>query len=555
MANAGDLKTNELPTEFFLDYAWSPVTWSVDRISTWEQRFAAEQFGPANATAIAGVLHSYARLQSRRKPELLNRVITLYPPTNPDVNGAVTYTDGSPFSLTDYRELEQVVTQWDALASQSDAIAMNLPAAYQDAYYELVGYEVKATAKLYELRQAQFKNLLYAAQGRAATSDMAALANANFTWDANEKVHYNHDIANGKWNGATSGKGFQLEAHIGYGGNYADSSWQEPPGNGADSIWPPLNTTFTVPAGSAMGVAIDGSDKMWPTATTPAMLPTFSPYQSQPAQYIEVFSAGTDPFTYTITPSVPWMVVDHTAGMLDGTTAGGKEVRALVTIPDWTQVPPGPSDVTIQVVGAGTTLTVMAHVDHPTTAPNAGDFVEANGYISMEASDYTQKVEASAISWLKIPDIGRTGSGMTPMPTTSAAQTPGGSSPHLEFDVYVYSTLTSPATIWAYLSPRNNVLHNGVGLRYAVSVDDAAPVVVNLTTLLQADNVTMSRSWERNTSDNVALAHSTHALTPGHHVVKFWMIDPTVIVQKLVVDTGGLKASYLGPPESIVYHP
>jgi hypothetical protein len=61
----------------------------------------------------------------------------------------------------------------------------------------------------------------------------------------------------------------------------------------------------------------------------------------------------------------------------------------------------------------------------------------------------------------------------------------------------------------------------------------------------------MNRSWERNTSDNVNLTSTEHHVEkPGAHVLKLWAIDPTVVVQKIVVDTGGLAPSYLGPPES-----
>jgi hypothetical protein len=137
---------------------------------------------------------------------------------------------------------------------------------------------------------------------------------------------------------------------------------------------------------------------------------------------------------------------------------------------------------------------------------------------------------------------------MEPWPVTAPRRTPGVDAPHLEYPMTL--TTTGPVDVTAYLSPRNNAFPTD-GLKYAVSIDDAPPQIVNITAATGATDTTMNRQWERNTSDNVNRTTTRHEITSkGTHVLKFWMVDPTVVLQNLVIDTGGLQPSYLGPPES-----
>jgi hypothetical protein len=545
VANVGDMKGNELPLQFFLDFAWNPARFTADNLGEWEEAYVAQSFGPRIAGRMAELLHRYGQLQARRKPELLNRHITLDPTKNLSTDSsAVIYDDqGTPFSLTDYQETDRITAEWQELAAEAVRIGRELPAAAQDAYYELVQYEVTATANLYALRQAEFTNILYAAQGRAATNDVAAIAQAAFATDAALMTKFNTSIAGGKW------KDFMIQPHIDYGdvARYGPNApWQEPELNNwaiPDIIFPALQQ-ISLPAGAALGVAIDGSDKAWPGELSPAVLPALSPFQSQPLPFIEVFNRGQDPFNFQIQPAVSWVRVTPSRGRVQS------QVRATVSV-DWSRAPSGTTQVPITITGpGGASVVVQAPLVNPAVSRGSlAGFIEANGYVSMEADHFSKAVGAAPVSWMRIPDIGRTGSGMTPAPVTAGRVTPGGSSPRLEYTMTLFST--GPVTVWAYISPRANVLPTD-GLHYAVSIDDGALQPVNITTATGASDATMNRQWERITSDNVNLTSTTHTISaPGAHVLKFWMVDATVILQKLVVDTGGLKPSYLGPPESM----
>jgi hypothetical protein len=133
---------------------------------------------------------------------------------------------------------------------------------------------------------------------------------------------------------------------------------------------------------------------------------------------------------------------------------------------------------------------------------------------------------------------------MTIFPVTAASVRPPRESPCLEYQLYTFES--GPVEVEAILAPSLNFVP-GRGLRYALSFDDDPPETVDALARHS------ERDWERAVEDSVRKVRTNFRLAaPGPHALKFWMVDPGVVVQKLVVDLGGAKPSYLGPPES--YH-
>jgi hypothetical protein len=342
-----------------------------------------------------------------------------------------------------------------------------------------------------------------------------------FAKDAELSRYYHQQVADGKWNHMMD------QTHIGY------DNWQQPDQNNMPEVH-----EIDVPAAAAMGVAVEGSENSWPNdAGEPASV-TLTPYQ-QTSRYLEVFNRGQAPFEYTIEISEPWLHVEPARGTVDDETL--LEVQV-----EWFQVPSHVKRVPVTVVGSeGSRVEVFVTADMAQLADGGRHtgFVEADGYISMEAENFTRAVDRAPVKWQKIPDLGRTLSAVTMTPVTAPAQSPENDSPRLEYDVYL--SKPGEVEVQAYLSPTLN-FHNSDGLRYAVSFDDQPAQTVNM----HADK--SHPAWQRAVSDNINISSSKHRVEKaGPHVVKFWAVDPGVVLQKLVVTTGKIPASYLGPPESI----
>jgi hypothetical protein len=199
-------------------------------------------------------------------------------------------------------------------------------------------------------------------------------------------------------------------------------------------------------------------------------------------------------------------------------------------------------------------------IEHP-VAPPPG-FHEEHGAVSMNAAHFARKSDGAMARWNVLADLGISGDsvvygapGVLANGGPAAGVANGLDAPWLEYD---FSTKTedAPATLTLDLLPTFAV-DSEHRLRYAVSVDGAAPIELDLSApaaprkSLGAGDGPSESGWAENVLRNSAEAViPLGPLAAGKHTLRLEYRDPGVVFEHVVVAFPSAPPAYPVPPET-----
>ncbi|KAB5578761.1 hypothetical protein GE09DRAFT_560311 [Coniochaeta sp. 2T2.1] len=562
IVNVGDLKPLEIPISHFFDMGYDAEMWGVDSPGDWAKAWAAREFGPTYAANISDIVQKFGMYASRRKFELV---------------------EPQTYSVLNYNEADAILEQWAVLVEETQAVYDKLDADTQPAFFEMVLHPVLGGETLHRVHVGAAKNTLYAGQKRNAANDMINYVLSASNDDANLTVRWNN-LLDGKW------AHMMDQTHLGY-----DGYWQQPMRNTLPAMTY-VQTQFPSLAGH-VGVGVEGSnatvqgDDKWHTNSGNNLaVPAMDPY-GPVTRYFDVFTRGTNSCSWTASPWQPWVKLSQYNG---STGANGSDSRVFISI-DWANAPRAPNMTTVNI-NITTPCRGLDKYGYPApmvqvpvylrTVPSnfTKGFVESDGHVSIEGPHYQaivppsgtsssntssnsttlfKRASATNVTYHTFANYGRTSGGVGLIPLNTEKLTPS-TAPALEYNLYLFSnsSVLGPANVTVYISPSQNYLGDGQPLQYAISLypsNSASPPTPKIVTPVgRSVGTNMPDGWGYAVADAVWGHTGNYTTTKfnvtqeGAYTLRIWALLPSVIVQKVIVDMGGVRPSYLGPPESFL---
>ncbi|KAJ2936125.1 hypothetical protein H1R20_g971, partial [Candolleomyces eurysporus] len=531
IVNVGDLKPYEREIEFFLNYGWNSTRWTHNNINQYVNAWAQREFDVSAATAgtITQIVGNLTRFNSRRKPELWN---------------------GTTYSLINYREAETVLAGWSTLLDASTRIYNSLPQNFKPAYFQLVHHPVLASNNLANMYVSAGLNSMRAVQARLSANSLADTVERLFDVDYDIETQYN-GLLNGKWNHIMD------QTHIGY------DYWQQPMQNSMPPITRIQARKQALPG--VIRVVPEGTYGSWPgdnrhncrdgynCADWTLTINNFDDFNNR---YIDIGAGGPASFQFTAVANASWVRLSTSRGSIS--PRNKVEERVFVSVADWSQLQDGanPAKITFTATSSGyQPLAVSVNFVATKNVLPSGfkGFVESKGVISIEAAHSSRNNAVDGTTWTELPGLGRTLSAITPLPRNDQSFEIG-AGPTVEYDFVNFNTIGGSGNLTAtlYLSPSLNAATDQKPLALGVALDSGTPVRVQPVPASSRRGDPpgwgTANGWVANSINAQTVTFT--GVTPGAHTLKISMVETAVVLQKIVINAGGLAESYLGPPES-----
>ncbi|PRZ02926.1 glycosyl hydrolase family 115 (putative glucuronidase) [Isoptericola sp. CG 20/1183] len=501
--NVGALKPLEQDTEFFLRYAWEVgrvegedgthrAPTSTSDVSAWARDWVDRSFSGGIGAQVGPLLEEFAQVTDVRKIEHLS---------------------ARAFSQTAYGdEAARRLDRLRELAEQVSAVWAQLPDRERDAFFQLVALKVHASY----LTNAQFvhadRSALAYAQGKMAAADHHLALSRTFDGHKRAMIRaYNTVMSGGKWDGIMTPEDFP------------------PP---ATALFPAGRPALQIGA-PGLGVVVWGEER---PGDAPAL--EFAAHGTR-SKWIEVFTTGAGEIEVTLEAD-PWIELGAPGSGAARLTVA-TERRIAVRVPQDAADRVG--QVVVRCETDGSTVVVPVRTSAPTSTPEDGCALEADGYVSLPADAPDERHDTEQSSWTVVPGLGRGGGGLLEAHGRAASADPA--TVHDAGTVGFRVHLETPGAHLLELF-RFPGLDSTGRLRVGVSVDDLPPVLVESPTTDEHRGV-----WAQAVVENVErLTLRLPFLGAGTHTVRLHVVDDGFALSALVLWTGERRATTLAPPSS-----
>ncbi len=475
--NVGDIKPAEKEISFVMDLAWDIDRWKPAEAHRYIEQWAQKIFGSDLASDIAAIQDGYYQLQAAGKDAHV---------------WFVGYTE---------EQIAQRVAQWRELADRASEVARRVPAALQDAYFELVHYPVRGAAMINEYQLLARRSMVRATAGDS-TGAMADARRVEVMFgELNAWTHrYNHEIQGGKW-----AQFFNWQPY-----HWFRSEKIDPPVANADVIaqaqqGPEPRFLSVAEALAPGGVAIpskaEGDIPLWMEALTPIRNFSKAPEDNV---FCHV-TAGADSFDASATPiNNVW--------------------HAPYVGPMWSRVG------TLHLKKGENRLSVSG------LKPDARiDRIYLGLYppfdreprLRIPAYAYSRQHDSREGRVQRIPQLGYADGVMVqPFDTPSYSTDNLASAPYVD---YYLDLKEGDCTIEVRTLPTLHV-YEGRDARFAVQLGDAAPEVFSI----HAGDFTAQWRW------NVLRGYASRSIAAagtGRQRLRVYLLDPGIVLQEVLVHT------------------